>query len=146
MSVSNPPRGYHSICPYLLITDVPKMIDFLVRAFGAIEKERHERPDGSIGHAEVKIGDSIVMMGGVSGEWKSMEASVFIYIDDADAAYARALAAGATSVMEPSLQYYGDRMGGVRDPFGNLWWVATHVEDVSPEEMAARSRAQQQRA
>jgi uncharacterized glyoxalase superfamily protein PhnB len=139
MPVRNPPDGYHSVSPYLLTPDVNGLIAFLRESFGAAEVERHQRPDGSIGHAEVRIGDSIVMMGGAQPDWPPSPAHLYVYLDDVDAAYARALRAGGTSVREPALQYYGDRMGGVKDPFGNTWWIATHVEDVAPDEMARRA-------
>lgn len=131
------PEGYHSVSPYLLASDVSGLIDFLKATFDATEVERHHRPDGSIGHAEVRIGDSIVMMGGTP---ETSPVHLHVYVADVDETYARALRAGATSVHEPSLQYYGDRMGGITDPLGNTWWIATHVEDVSPEEMERRAR------
>jgi len=89
------------------------------------------RPDGSIGHAEVRIGDSVVMV----------PSAIYLYVKDADATCRRALQAGSISVMEPANQFWGDRQGGVRDPVGNYWWIATHIEDVSPEEMAKRADA-----
>jgi uncharacterized glyoxalase superfamily protein PhnB len=142
MSVPFQPAAYHTVSPYLLVADAAKMIDFMVRVFNGTEIERHPRPDGSVGHAEVKIGDSVVMMGGVSGdEWKPMPASLYVYVPDVDAAYKRALDAGATSAMEPAVQFYGDKMGGVTDPAGNLWWIATRTEDITREEIARRARS-----
>lgn len=133
-----PPPGYHAVAPYLIVADVQSLIEFLKATFGATEIERHQRPDGSIGHAEVRIGDSVVMMGGMA---ETLPAHLYVYVPDVDATYARALGAEATSVREPALQYYGDRMAGIKDPLGNTWWIATHVEDVAPEEMARRARA-----
>ena len=95
-------------------------------------------PDGRVVHAEVRIGDSMVMMGEPHGKWKSMPGAVFIYVQDADATYKKALEAGARSLMEPQDQYHGDRYGGVEDSFGNQWWISMRIEDVSPEEMARR--------
>lgn len=141
MAVKPIPEGYHTVTPYLVVPGVAKLIDFLEQAFGAQEKERHARPDGAIMHAEVKIGDSIVMMGEPMGEFKAIPAALYLYVEDVDAVYKRALEAGATSVMEPADQFYGDRNGGVKDPAGNLWWIATHIEDVSPEELARRAAA-----
>ena len=115
---------------------IPK---FLKDAFGATETERAARPDGTVMHAEVKIGDSMVMLTDGGGDRKPMPTVLYLYVTDADAMYKRALAAGAASVMEPVTQFYGDRHGGVRDPSGNVWWIATHVEDVSPEELAKRA-------
>ncbi len=92
-------------------------------------------------HAQVKIGDSFVMMGEPMGEFQPMPASIYLYVEDTDATYQRALEAGATSIMEPADQFYGDRNAGVKDPFGNLWWIGTHIEDVSPEEIEKRAKA-----
>lgn len=141
MTVKPIPEGYHTVTPYLVVPGVAKLIDFLKQAFGAEEKERHARPDGGIMHAEVKIGNSIVMMGEPQGEFKSMPmpSMLYVYVNDVDDAYKRALQAGATSVMAPADQFYGDRNGGVKDAAGNLWWIATHIEDVSPEELAKRA-------
>jgi PhnB protein len=97
-------------------------------------------PDGSIMHAEVKIGDSMVMMGEASEKWKAMPCAIYLYVNDADAAYKRALKAGATSTMEPSDQFYGDRQSGVKDPSDNTWWIATHKEDVSSDELKKRAQ------
>jgi PhnB protein len=98
-------------------------------------------PGGAVLHAEVRIGDSMLMLTDGGGDWKPMPAALYLYVNDADATYQRALTAGATSVMEPVTQFYGDRHGGVKDPSGNIWWIATHVEDVSPEELRKRAEA-----
>ena len=134
--------GYHTVTPYLTVEGVPKLLDFLKRAFDAKEVERVSRADETLGHAEVRIGDSVVMMGEARGEWAPVSSTLYLYVTDTDAVYNRALAAGATSLMEPADQFYGDRNAGVRDPVGNLWWIATHKEDVSPQEMARRAAAQ----
>lgn len=135
------PDGYHTVTPYLVVEGVPRLIDFLKSAFDAVETELVPGPDGKIGHAEVRIGDSVVMMGEASGEWKPMPAMIYLYLSDADASYKRALDAGATSLMEPADQFYGDRNAGVKDPCGNQWWVATRKENVSPEELKRRAEA-----
>jgi len=135
------PEGYHTVTPYLVVEGVPRLIDFLKAAFDAVEIERVPGPDGKISHAEVRIGDSVVMMGEASGEWKPMPTMIYLYVSDADASYKRALDAGATSLMEPMDQFYGDRNGGVKDPCGNQWWVATRKENVSPEELRRRAEA-----
>jgi PhnB protein len=140
MSVPFQPAKYHTVSPYLLVADAAGLIDFLKTVFDATVVQRHERGDGSVGHAEVKIGDTIVMMGGVQHEWKPMAASLYIYVADVDAAYARALKHGATSVMAPSQQFYGDKMGGITDPGGNLWWIATRTEEITRDEIARRAR------
>ena len=98
-------------------------------------------------HAEVRIGDSVVMVGEASADWPPMPAVIHLYQTDADATYRRALDSGATSLREPTNEFYGDRMAGVKDPLGNVWWIATHVEDIPPDEMAQRAEewaAQQQ--
>jgi PhnB protein len=141
MAVKPIPDGYHSVTPYLVVQGAGKLIDFLTQAFDAQELFRMPRPDGNIAHAEVRIGDSIVMMGEAMGELKPMPSSIYLYVNDTDAVYKRALQAGATSMMEPADQFYGDRRGGVKDPVGNIWWIATHQEDVPPEELAKRAEA-----
>jgi uncharacterized glyoxalase superfamily protein PhnB len=136
------PEGYRSVTPYLLVPNVPKLIEFLKNAFGAEEAyPPFAGPDGRIMHAEVKVGDSILMMGEPMGEFGPMPASLYLYVSDTDATYQSALKAGATSVMEPANQFYGDRSAGVKDPTGNVWWIATHVEDVPPEELSKRAEA-----
>jgi len=139
MAVKPIPEGYHSVTPYLTVDDPGKLIDFLKQSFSAEETVRMERPDGSIGHAEVRIGDSVVMIGGASEQWNAMPGGIYLYVDDVDAACGRAIEAGAESVQEVTDQFYGDRQGGVRDPLGNVWWIATHVEDVPVDEIARRA-------
>lgn len=141
MAVKPIPDGYHTVTPYLVVQGAAKLIDFLKEAFDAKEIHRTTQADGSIMHAEVRIGDSVVMMGEATGEFKPMPGMIHLYVDDVDAAYRRAQRAGATSLREPTDQFYGDRTGGVQDPRGNQWWIATHKEDVSPEELAKRAEA-----
>ena len=134
MSVKSIPDGFHTITPYLLVNGVGKLMSFLSKAFDASELERRLRPDGSIMHAEVRIGDSIIMMGEPSGEFRPMPASLYLYVRDCDNVYQRALQAEGISIMEPTTRpAEGDRYGGVKDPSGNIWWIATHVEDVTSE-------------
>ena len=135
------PDGYRTVTPYLIVRGVPRLLDFLQQAFGATELIRAPRPDGSIMHAEVAIGDSRVMMGEASVSAPPMPGSVHLYVVDTDALYHLALQAGATSLREPSDQFYGDRMAGVQDPVGNHWWIATRTENVSPAELARRAAA-----
>lgn len=139
MATNTAPPGNHTITPYLVVPGVPALIDFLKAVFGAAELERIARPDGTVMHAEVRIGDSLVMMAEATGEHSPMPAMLYVYVDDVDAAFGRAVAAGATSLREPSDQFYGDRKGGVADAFGNQWWIATRKENVSPEEIARRA-------
>lgn len=139
MAVKPIPDGYHTVTPYLIVTRADKLIDFLKQAFDAEEIQRQAKPDGTIMHAEVRIGDSGVMMSDATGEFEPMPAAIHLYVNDTNATYNRALQAGATSIMEPADQFYGDRMAGVKDAFGNTWWIATHIEDLSPEELNKRA-------
>ena len=136
------PIGYHSVTPYLVVESASRLIDFAKRAFNAEEIARMNGPDGRIAHAEVKIGDSVVMMSDSTAEFPPVQSQLYVYVDDTDATYKRALQAGATVVREPKNQFYGDRNASVRDTLGNIWGIATHVEDVSPEEMQKRMREQ----
>lgn len=131
------PQGYATVTPFLCVANASQLIDFLKRAFAAQVTFRMDRPDGAVAHAEVKIGDSKVMIGQPE-PGQETQAMLHLYVPDTDAVYARAMAAGATSIREPADQFYGDRSGGVRDISGNQWWIATHVEDVAPEEMERR--------
>jgi uncharacterized glyoxalase superfamily protein PhnB len=123
------PEGHHTVTPYLVIPGVAKLIEFVKQAFGATEVFLSRRPDGTVMHAEVKIGDSIIMMGEGGEGGKNFPGMLHLYMEDVDAIYRRAIQAGAKSVREPADQPYGDRTGGVEDPFGNQWWIATHVRD-----------------
>ena len=141
MAVNPIPEGFHSVTPYLIVQDVPKLLDFLAQAFAAEEIHRMTKPDGSVMHAQVKIGDSMVMMGQASGDYNPMPSMLYLYVEDVDSTYKQALQAGATVVREPRNEFYGDRSGGVKGPCSNEWWIATHVEDVPPDELAKREAA-----
>jgi PhnB protein len=134
------PDGQRTVTPYLIVRGASKLVEFLQKAFGAREKFRFNAPDGTIGHAELWIGDSIVMMADAGGPWKPMQANINLAVEDCDATYRRAMEAGGKSLREPATQFYGDRSAGVEDPCGNYWWISTHVEDVSEEEMARRAK------
>ena len=136
------PERYHSVTPYLVVQGVPKLLEFLKQTFNSTELERVPRPDGTISHAEVRIGDSVVMMGEANAQSKPMPTMLYVYVEDVDAVYTRALQAGAKSVRELKDEFYGDRAGGVADPVGNQWWIATHKEDVSTDELRRRMEAQ----
>lgn len=150
MTVNPIPEGFHTVTPYLIVDDVSRLLTFLENAFGAEVTERMEAPGGGgVMHACVRIGDSHVMMGAAKGEWQAAPTMLYLYVEDVDAMYKRALEAGAESVHEPRDEFYGDRNAGLKGPCGNFWWVATHVEDVSHEEMerrAAEAQAQQTEA
>ena len=148
MPVKPIPEGYHTVTPYLTVDDSASAIEFYKKAFGAKERGRMEAPGGKIGHAELEIGDSIVMLADAfpQSTTKSPKqlggtsASVFLYVEDVDAVVKQALDAGATVTMEVADQFWGDRFGSVMDPFGHSWSMATHIEDVPPEEMAERAK------
>lgn len=142
MTVSPIPKGYHSVQPYLVVDNAKAVVEFCERAFDAVVCDRHDTPDGGIAHADVLIGDSHVMIGQASGDWPALPTNLYVYVEDCDRVYATALEAGAESVMPPSDMFYGDRHGGVRDAQGNVWWIATHIEDVPPEELARRAAEQ----
>ncbi len=140
MAVKAKPDGYHTVTPVVVVAGAAKLIDFAKQAFGAEEMMRVPGPGGAIMHAEIKVGDSIIMLSDpMRGE--SMTASLYLYVDNADAVFKRAVAAGATPDMEPADMFWGDRMGSLKDPFGNHWTIATHKEDVAPEEMTKRMEA-----
>jgi PhnB protein len=134
------PQGHNQVIPYLVVEGAPKLIEFLKHTFNAQEIERVTTPDGRITHAEVRIGDSIVMLANATNEYKPNPSQIYVYIEDVDKIYRRALDAGATSVQEPKDQFYGDRNATVKDSFGNIWYIATHVEDVSMDEMQRRMK------
>jgi PhnB protein len=149
MAVKPIPEGYHSLTPYLVVDDAAEAIEYYTKAFGAKERARINAPDGKIGHAELEIGDSVVMLSDpfpqfaarTPKELGGTSASVFMYVEDVDAVVKRAVDAGATIEMEVADQFWGDRFGTVQDPFGHMWSIATHVEDVPPKEMAERAKA-----
>jgi PhnB protein len=137
MAVNYMPEGYGSVTPYLTVKNVEKLITFIKTAFDGKELFRMNGPDGRVAHAEMQIGTSRVMMG-ESPEGRVMNAMLCLYVPDCDAVYQKALAAGATSTREMADQFYGDRTGGVKDMTGNEWFISTHIEDVSEEEMEKR--------
>lgn len=141
------PQGYHSITPYLICKGASEAIDFYKKAFGATEDMRMPKPDGAIGHAELSIGDSKIMLADEYPEmgYRSPQSlggagvSIMLYIEKVDEVFKRAIAAGAKELQAVTNQFYGDRSGTLQDPFGHVWTVATHVEDVPPEEMGRRA-------
>jgi PhnB protein len=143
------PDGYSSITPYLIVTDGAGAIAFYQQAFGAKLRMRLDGPGGKIGHAELEIGDSLVMLADEHPEMGALApptvggtpVGLHLYLEDVDAVAAKALAAGATLKRPVENQFYGDRLGSIVDPFGHLWHISTHVEDVSPEEIGRRSAA-----
>jgi PhnB protein len=148
MPVKPIPDGYRTITPYLAVDDAAEAIEYYKKAFGAKERARMDAPGGKIGHAELEIGDSLVMLSDALPQFSTRppkelggtSASIFMYVEDVDAVVKQAVDAGATVTMEIEDQFWGDRFGSVQDPFGHLWSIATHVEDVPPEEMAERAK------
>lgn len=138
MSIKPIPEGYHTITPYLMIKNSPEFIEFLKKAFNAEELSKTTGNDGMIMHAEIKIGDSMIMLSEASEKYPPQAVNFYLYVNDTDSAYKQALAAGAVSTMEPANQFYGDRNAGVKDSFGITWWIGTHIEDVSQDEMKKR--------
>ena len=143
------PEGYHTVTPYLIIKDAAKAIDFYKKAFGATELFRFPQPDGRIGHAELKIGDSPIMLADEFPEmgYRSPQSlggspvSILLYVDDVDTLFSKAVAAGGKLQRPVEDKFYGDRSGSLEDPFGHVWHIATHKEDVTPEEMHKRAAA-----
>ncbi len=139
MAVKHIPEGYHTVTPLLSVKGAARLIDFLKKAFGATEVYRFPAPDGSVMHAELKIGDSVLMLGECR-DAQSMPVSLYLYVTDADATYRKALEAGGESVEKPADQFWGDRVATIRDFAGNKWMIATHVEDLSSDELSRRAR------
>ena len=149
MSAKAPPTGYHSVTPAIVVRDAAQAIDFYQRAFGAEEVSRMAGPGGTIMHAEIRIGDSIVMLGEENAQWgtlsplstKGNPGSLHIYVDDADAAFERAVRAGATVRYPLEDAFWGDRYGKVTDPFGHEWGIATRIKELTPEETVRAAEA-----
>jgi PhnB protein len=147
--VSPVPQGHRTVAPYLSVKDGASALDFYRRAFGATEVYRLLLPDGRLGHGEIRLGDSIVMLSDEFPEFGhkgpqslgGTPVSIHLYVDDVDAFFKKAVAAGAIERKPVMDQFYGDRSGQLEDPFGHLWWVATHKEDIAPEELQKRAAA-----
>ena len=149
MPVKSIPEGYHSVTPHLIVNGAADAIEYYKKAFGAVELFRFPAPDGKIGHAELKIGDSPIMLADEHPEmgykspqsWGGTPVSLMIYVEDVDSVFNRAIAAGAKEQQAVKDQFYGDRSGTLTDPFGHVWTIATHKEDVSMDEMQQRMKA-----
>jgi PhnB protein len=149
MSVRPIPEGYHTVTPFLAVDDASAAIEFYARAFGARERTRMPMPDGKVAHAELELGDAVIMLADPfpqaatrpPKELGGTTVGVFLYVEDVDGFVQRAVDAGVTVTMAPEDMFWGDRFGQLTDPFGHQWQVATHIEDVPPEEMAARAKA-----
>lgn len=146
MSVNPIPEGYHTVCPYIIIDGAQEMIDFLVAAFDAEVRSKTLGPASPGGtrfvkHAEVRVGTSMIMISDGRGEVPANPVSLYCYVEDVDACHARALAAGGQEILPPTDMFYGDRHGGVVDPAGNSWYIASRVEDVAQDELQRRADA-----
>jgi len=148
MAVKKIPDGHNTVSPYLIVNGAARALDFYTKAFGATELFRHKAPDGKIGHAEIRIGDTVIM---IADEFPDHQAhgpskfggspvSLHMYVEDVDAVAAKAIAAGAKVKRPVENQFYGDRLGTFEDPFGHTWHVSTHVEDVPPDEVDRRAK------
>lgn len=153
MAVKPIPEGYHSVTPYLIVRGAAKAIDYYKKVFGATEIMRMPGPNGTVGHAEIKIGDSPIMLADEQqGNYRSPEGfggspvSLMVYVEDVDKTFKQAVSNGAKQVRAVQDQFYGDRSGNLVDPFGHVWTVATHKEDVSEAEMERRMSALQKSA
>jgi PhnB protein len=149
MAVQPIPDGYNTVSPYLAVDDAEKAVEYYKKAFGAEETVRMNGPDGRIGHAELKIGDSHLMLSDPfpqsstkpPTELGGTSVSIFMYVEDVDAVVQKAVDQGATVTMEVEDQFWGDRFGSITDPFGHNWSIATHIEDLTPEEIEERGKA-----
>jgi PhnB protein len=149
MPVQPVPDGYHTVTPYLIVDGAAAAIEYYRKAFGASELLRMPDPQGRIGHAEIRIGDSVIMLADAHHEMGyrgprtlgGTSVSILLYLADVDAAFERAISAGGKALRPVADQFYGDRMGTLEDPFGHVWTLGTHIEDVSPEEMKRRMAA-----
>jgi len=139
LDVTPIPLGYHSISPFLLLNDIGGFLEFVRKAFDVQVIRALPDATGKVMHAEIRLGDSHIMIGDPMGKHEPHPASLYFYVPDVDAVYRQAIEAGGTSVLEPADQFYGDRNGGVQDVWGNIWWIATHIEDVSEGELQRRN-------
>jgi len=144
MSINPIPKGYNTLTPFLVVTNGAEIIEFLQNAFNAEEMYRMTDPEGGIMHAELRLGNSMIMIGEALADNKPWPNMLYFYTKDVDSVYEQALEAGARSVSEPANHYYGDRNAGITDPAGNMWWIATHIEDVTPEEIKKRVELSQE--
>lgn len=138
MTVKAIPEGYTTITPWIIGADTAGLMDYLTQAFGAEELSRLADENGVIGHAEMRIGDAVVMMFDSRPDWPPTPAFLRLYVDDAEAVHRQAVEAGGTSVTEVTHLFFGDKVGRVRDPYGNLYWIQTRIEDVTEDEMVER--------
>ena len=135
MSVKSTPQGFHTINPHLYVKEAPVFIEFMKNTFGAKELVRKESPDGMVLRAEIKVGDSKILLAEPWGQFEPTRGCFSIYVKDTDAVYKKGIEAGSISLKEPSDEFYGDRQAGFKDRFGNIWWISTYVEDIHREQL-----------
>ncbi|MFN0274993.1 MAG: VOC family protein [Chitinophagales bacterium] len=133
--MNSTPENYSTVCPFLMVEDIEKQMDFLTNVFNGTVKENLKTPDGITQHGEVRVGDTVIMMGRGSKDFPSQPSMNYMYVSNVDETYKKALLNGATKVMEPADRFYGVRECGVKDFHGNTWWIAQHIKNVSVEEM-----------
>ncbi len=134
------PQGFSTVTPFLMVENANKLLEFMKQALDAKEQYALRHDDGTLWHAQMKVGDAMIMVGDTMKQGPVMPAAIYLYVPDADAAYKKAIEAGAEKVSEPDDQFYGDRVGGVKDAFGNMWWFSTHIENLAPAEMTKRAK------
>lgn len=132
------PAGYSTVCPYLVVPSVETALEFLENVFHADVKDSFKGKDGMIMHGEARIGDTVIMIGRANEKWPAQTSMLYVYVDQVEETYQRALQFGATSIMEPKDQFYGNREAGVKDAQGNSWWIARQIEELSAEELQRR--------
>lgn len=141
MNHARAPQGYQAVTPYLVVDDIDQFVEFTRQVFGIRIHEKLTDETGAARHAEILIGDSMLMVGRRQSEWPAMPASLYVYVDDVDSVHQAALHLGATEIMPPMDMFYGDRQGGITDPQGNVWWISTRIESLSPDELQRRAAA-----
>ncbi len=135
------PVGFHTVTPFLIVSGVEKLLDFMNAAFNAETSFVMKDPEGKVMHATAKIGDSILMLADANDKMEAMPCMLYLYVEDTDSVYAQAVAAGGQSLREPTDEFYGDRSAGIKDTWNNQWWIATHIEDVDIDEINRRAEA-----
>jgi PhnB protein len=141
MTTNYIPNDCHAVTPYLTVPDAGRQVEFLVKAFGGVKREQIHRPNGTVIHAQVMVGDSLLMIGEPPDATKCMPMTLYHYVADCDAVWKQAVAAGGEVIHEPMDMFYGDRTGAVKDPGGNMWWIATHKEELSVAQIEERAAA-----
>lgn len=133
------PDGFHTVTPFVIVEDARRLLDFIKKAFHGETNFIMDGPDGKVMHATMKIGDSLVMVADAMDRFPAMPSMLYLYVDDVDTVYQKAIKAGGQSLREPTNEFYGDRSAGIKDSWGNQWWIATHIEDVEDEELKRRA-------